>query len=95
MTRADGQPLINALAAPSETQPAPAEAHGQGPGPQNRAWTHRYNPPGDPLPEYQLFDHLWVSQALDGRWLEPMIDRRTKLSGNGSDHDPAWIELDV
>jgi len=24
-----------------------------------------------------------------------MIDRRTKHGGDGSDHDPAWIKLDL
>jgi len=23
------------------------------------------------------------------------IDRRTRLTGDGSDHDPAWVELNV
>jgi exonuclease III len=32
-----------------------------------------------------------VAQKLD----KAFIDRRTKHSGDGSDHDPAWISLDI
>jgi endonuclease/exonuclease/phosphatase family metal-dependent hydrolase len=95
MLAVDDQSLINTLEDPSETRDAKAETPGQGDGPQTRAWTHRYNPPGPELPEYRLFDHIWVSQALADRFANPMIDRRTKHGGNGSDHDPAWVELDL
>jgi len=95
MLTADGQPLISTLANPQETRPAKAETPGQGPGPQSKAWTHRFNPPGPEFPRYELFDHIWVSQALSGRFSSPMIDRRTKHGGDGSDHDPAWVDLDV
>jgi len=95
MLTADGQPLIGTLANPQETRPAKAETPGQGPGPQSKAWTHRFNPPGPEFPRYELFDHIWVSQALSGRFSSPMIDRRTKHGGDGSDHDPAWVDLDV
>jgi exonuclease III len=47
------------------------------------------------LPEYRLFDHIWLSQALAERFANPMIDRRTKHGGDGSDHDPAGIDLDL
>nr|CBX31058.1 unknown protein [uncultured Desulfobacterium sp.] len=59
------------------------------------AWTHRFNPSGPDLPEYSLFDQIWVSQALAGRFANPTIDRRTKHKGDGSDHDPAWIDIDL
>jgi endonuclease/exonuclease/phosphatase family metal-dependent hydrolase len=95
MLTVDNQPLVNALENPAETRPPKAETPGQGPGPQTRAWTHRFNPPGPDLPEYQLFDHIWVSQTLAGRCANPTIDRRTNHGGDGSDHDPAWIELDL
>lgn len=91
----DNQPLINTLENPAETRPAKAETPGQGPGPQTTAWTHRFNPPGPDFPEYLLFDQIWVSQALGERFANPTIDRRTQHSGDGSDHDPAWIELDL
>lgn len=95
MLTVDNQPLVNALANPRETRPPKAESPGQGPGPQTPAWTHRFNPPGPGLPEFRLFDHIWLSQALAGRFAHPMIDRRTKHGGDGSDHDPAWVELDL
>ncbi len=92
---ADNQALVNTLENPAETRPPKAETTGQGLGPQTPAWTHRFNPPGPDLPDYQLFDHIWVSQALAGRFANPTIDRRTKHGGDGSDHDPAWIDLDI
>jgi len=95
MLTADSQQLINALQHPAETRPPKAESTGQGPGPQTTAWTHRFNPAGPPLPEYRLFDQIWLSPALAGRFANPTIDRRTKHGGDGSDHDPAWIDLDL
>lgn len=95
MLTADNQPLTNALADPVETRPAKPETPGQGPGPANKAWTHRFNPEGPEFPRYELFDHIWVSQALSTHFLDPTIDRRTKHGGDGSDHDPAWIDLDL
>jgi exonuclease III len=42
-----------------------------------------------------LFDHIWLSDALVDNKVEAWIDRRTTLTGDGSDHDPAWVVLDV
>ncbi len=95
MLTVDNQQLINTLVNPAETRPPRPEVAGQGPGPQTTAWTHRYNPPGPDLPEYSLFDQIWVCQALAGQFGNPTIDRRTRQGGDGSDHDPAWIELDL
>ena len=94
MLTADNQSLINALLDPTETRPPKPETAGQGPGPQSSAWTHRFNPPGPALPEYQLYDQIWLSPALAARLKKAYIDRRTKHGGDGSDHDPAWIELE-
>ena len=94
MLTIDGQPIVNALANPQETRSPKAESQGQGPGPQTAAWTHRYNPPGPEPPEYRLFDHIWVSNRLSERLGPAHIDRRRNHGGDGSDHDPAWIELD-
>ncbi len=93
MLTIDGQPLINALANPSETRPPKPETPGQGDGPQSTSWTHRFNPPGEEPPRYELLDHIWVSHALADKFSNPTIDRRTKHGGDGSDHDPAWIDL--
>ncbi|MGE0643946.1 MAG: endonuclease/exonuclease/phosphatase family protein [Nitrospira sp.] len=95
MLSVDNQPLINSLEHPAETRPAKAETPGQGPGPQSKSWTHRFNPPGEEFPRYELFDHIWVSPSLANRISNPTIDRRTKHTGDGSDHDPAWIDIDL
>lgn len=83
-----GLQLANALANPTETRPTP---HSSSP-PATKAWTHRFKTAGKPA-EYQLFDHIWLSPDLAARQTAAFIDRRTKLGGNGSDHDPAWVNL--
>ena len=95
MLTVDGQPLTNALATAVETRPAKPDTPGQGPGPPSPIWTHRFNPSGPAPPEYQLYDQIWVSPALSDKVLSAHIDRRTKHGGDGSDHDPAWIVLDI
>ena len=95
MLEIDGDPLTNALANAGETRPAKAETPGQGAGPRTAQWTHRYNPPGAAPPRYELFDQIWLSKALAPRLRGAMIDRRRKHGGDGSDHDPAWITLDL
>ncbi len=95
MLTVDNHPLVNALENPTETRPAKVETSGQGPGPQSKAWTHRFNPPGPEFPRYELFDHIWISQSLAEKFSNPTIDRRTKHDGDGSDHDPAWIDIDI
>ena len=96
MLTVDGDPLVNALEDPEETRTPKAETPGQGPGPEDmKAWTHRFNPPGPGLPEYHLFDQIWVSKKLGPRLQGAHIDRRRIHGGDGSDHDPAWVELDV
>ena len=95
MRTVDGEPLVDGLAHAVETRPARPEAVGQGPGPASPLWTHRYNPPGAAPPEYRLFDQIWLSPSLAPRLRSAHIDRRTRHGGNGSDHDPAWVVLDV
>ena len=55
-------------------------------------WTHRFKAAGKPA-EHKLFDHVWLSESLAARQTAAKINRRTKLGGDGSDHDPAWVEL--
>ncbi len=95
MLEVEGRPLLNALANASETRPGKAETPGQGPGPATPVWTHRFNPRGPEPPRYELLDQIWVSDALAPRVGGAQIDRRTKHGGDGSDHDPAWIEIDI
>ncbi len=82
--------LQNALTNPVETrQPKPDT-----PMPATSAWTHRYKSTGQPA-EYELYDQIWISPALANKQTGQWIDRRKNHSGDGSDHDPAWIELDL
>ncbi len=82
--------LTNALANAQETK-AP-KVPSNIPAPPNTNWTHRYKPSGKPA-EYELYDQIWVSNALSTRVTGAWIQRRKNLTGEGSDHDPAWIEL--
>ena len=90
MVRSAELNLTNALAQAQETRPLTRDPLGPG----TAVWTHRYRPTGQPA-EYELYDQIWVSAALANRQIEAWIDRRTNLTGNGSDHDPAWIKLDL
>lgn len=85
-----GLPLANALTNPHETRPPRPDQ----PPPQSASWTHRFKPTGQPA-EYELYDQIWLSQSLRPRQTGAFIDRRTKHGGDGSDHDPAWIGLDL
>ncbi|UCH89331.1 MAG: endonuclease/exonuclease/phosphatase family protein [Thermoplasmata archaeon] len=80
--------LVDGLANPQETRPPKADT----PPPDTTAWTHRYKPTGLPA-EYELYDQIWLSPNLAQKQTEAWIDRRTLHGGDGSDHDPAWVEL--
>ncbi len=95
MLTVDGRALVNGLVDAAETRPAKPETPGQGPGPQTTTWTHRFNPPGPEFPRYEQFDQIWLSGSLAPRLISAHIDRRTKHGGDGSDHDPAWVVLDL
>ncbi|HSE61912.1 MAG TPA: endonuclease/exonuclease/phosphatase family protein [Candidatus Saccharimonadales bacterium] len=82
--------LVNGLANAKETRAAPKT---NAPIPTS-TWTHRFKPTGKPA-HYELFDHIWLSPSLAPKLKAAYIDRRTKMGGDGSDHDPAWVELDV
>jgi endonuclease/exonuclease/phosphatase family metal-dependent hydrolase len=87
-----GQPLVNGLANPVEIGEMKAEKPGEEPG--STGWTHRFKPTGQP-PEHRLYDHVWLSQTLAPALEGGFIARRHNLTGDGSDHDPAWVELDL
>jgi endonuclease/exonuclease/phosphatase family metal-dependent hydrolase len=80
--------LVNGLASAKETQPGKPEH----PGPATAAWTHRYKEPGKPA-VHRLFDQLWLSPELAKEAGQGWIGRRKNLAGDGSDHDPAWVEV--
>jgi exonuclease III len=88
----DSNPMFDALANPTETRPPKRETVGSGP--QTKAWTYRHKKSGQP-PTHSLYDQIWLSPALQPKFKGATIDRRTKHGGDGSDHDPAWIELDL
>jgi endonuclease/exonuclease/phosphatase family metal-dependent hydrolase len=72
-----------------ETRPAPTS-----PQPPSTLWTERFKPTGQPA-VYTLMDQVWLSPALAAKQTGAFIERRTKLGGDGSDHDPAWVTLDL
>ena len=82
--------LFNALQNPKETR---APKHDI-PMPSSTAWTHRFKESGKPA-KYELFDQIWLSNSLKNKFVESWIDRRTKHKGDGSDHDPSWIVLEL
>jgi endonuclease/exonuclease/phosphatase family metal-dependent hydrolase len=68
-------------AAPADTPPAP-----------DRPWSDRFKAPHQPA-DYQLLDQIWLSPAAAGALTGAGIGRRTHLGGDGSDHDPVWVDL--
>lgn len=82
--------LVDGLSDPTETIPAKADV----PPPSTKAWTHRFKESGQPA-RYELFDQIWLSPSLASRQAGAFIGRRSKHSGDGSDHDPAWVTLDL
>lgn len=90
LTAIRGSELVNALTNAAETR---AYDPTDQPQPASPAWTHRFKPAGQPA-EYELFDQIWVSPDLADTLESPIIDRRN-LRGDGSDHDPAWVTVNV
>jgi hypothetical protein len=84
-----GLGLVDGLKTPTEIPTPPA-----GKFPTDTAWTDRYKPSGKPA-EYRLFDQVWLSPALAPSIVSLWIGRRSKLTGDGTDHDPAWVELSI
>jgi hypothetical protein len=82
--------LVDGLTDPAETRPARADD----PPPASMAWTHRFKTSGQPA-DYELFDHIWLSPSLADHHGGAWIDRRRTHGGQGSDHDPAIVQLDI
>jgi endonuclease/exonuclease/phosphatase family metal-dependent hydrolase len=91
MLMIDGAAMFDALSNPTEVGDMKAEKPGNEPA--STAWTHRFKPRGLP-PEHRLFDQIWLSPALVPALAGGFVGRRVNLTGDGSDHDPAWVELD-
>lgn len=81
--------LASGLAGAKETRPCPGDTP-----PPTTEWTERFKPPHQP-PVYTLMDQIWLSPELAARKTGAFIDRRTRLGGDGSDHDAAWVALDL
>ena len=90
MQRIDGKALVNVLEHADEKGAMAREQPGEQP--KTTAWTHRYRPRGQ-KPEHLLYDQIWLSPALKRTLRGSYIWRRKNLSGDGSDHDPASVEL--
>ena len=92
MLTISGNALFNGLENPTEIGAMKDEQPGNEPA--STAWTLRFRPSGQP-PEHHLVDQIWLSPALQPAFSGGFIKRRYLLSGEGSDHDPAWVELDL
>ena len=92
MTTSPALGLVNALTNPTEPRPPKDEQPGQEPA--TTASTHRFKRAGQP-PEHELYDQIWLSPSLAGKQTGAFIDRRERHGGDGSDHDPAWVVLDL
>ena len=62
--------------------------------PASPAWTSTFKASGQPR-SFDLIDQIWLSPALAPRLQGAFIGRRKKLARDGTDHDPAWITLDL
>jgi endonuclease/exonuclease/phosphatase family metal-dependent hydrolase len=80
--------LVDGLAQAKEDKPAPPDH----PPPPNRPWSERFKPAHQPA-KYELLDQIWLSHALAPHLDRAFINRRRRLTGDGSDHDPAAVVL--
>ena len=82
--------MVNALLTPTEIGTVKTTVQL----PANPAWTSTFKASGQPR-AFDLIDQIWLSPALAPRLREAFIGRRRKLERDGTDHDPAWISLDL
>jgi endonuclease/exonuclease/phosphatase family metal-dependent hydrolase len=82
--------LVNALESPTEVGTVTTTVAL----PANPAWTSTFKPSGQPR-TFDLIDQIWLSPALTPRLTGAFIGRRRKLARDGTDHDPAWISLEL
>lgn len=61
--------------------------------PADDAWTSTHKESGKPR-TFELIDQIWLGPGLSTRLEGSFIGRRTKLH-DGSDHDPAWVRLQL
>lgn len=82
--------LVNGLANAKADRPAPLDT----PAAPNRPWSSRFKETGKPA-TYELFDQIWLSPGTANKLIAAGIVRRTRLGGDGSDHDPVWVDLQL
>lgn len=82
--------LVDALEAPEEKGGSP---NYRGRPPSTTAWTHRFVSTG--RVDFALMDQIWLSPALAPQQKGACILRRRLLTRDGTDHDPAWVTLEV
>ncbi|MDX8153401.1 endonuclease/exonuclease/phosphatase family protein [Patulibacter brassicae] len=82
--------LVDGLADPVEEPPYRLAEDDP---PQSVRWTHRYRTGGST--SYELFDQLWLDPRAAERQTGSGIGRRRRKTTDGSDHDPAWVDLDL
>lgn len=82
--------LVNALVSPTEIGMVKTTVEL----PVSPAWTSTFKESGKPR-TFDLIDQIWLSQALAPKLTGAFIGRRRKLARDGTDHDPAWVRLDV
>lgn len=82
--------LVNALESPTEVGTVKTTVAL----PSSPAWTSTFKASGQPR-AFDLIDQIWLSPALEPRMRDAWIGRRRKLTHDGTDHDPAWISLDL
>ncbi len=92
MLEAEGRHLVDGLAHVVESRPPRPDPGGFDPA--SPRWTHRYKESGLPT-RHELFDQIWLSERLGVAQTGAFIDRRDRLDGDGSDHDPAWVTLEL
>lgn len=82
--------LINALLAPTEVGVVKTKVEL----PASPAWTSTFKASGQPR-TFDLIDQIWLSPGLAPKLTGAFIGRRRKLARDGTDHDPAWITLNL
>lgn len=82
--------MSNGLAQANEHPPYTLEEEQP---PKNVLWTHRYRADGKTT--YELFDHIWLDPKAADLLHGAGIQRRTKKTKDGTDHDAPWVDLDL
>src|SRR5215218_3197459 len=84
---------LNLTTSPIETMPTTPPPCSRRPGAGLAGLDGALQAEGPPV--YTLMDQLWLSPALAEKQTGAFIERRSKVSGDGSDHDPAWVTLEL